>query len=69
MKGLDIRGLTRGHHFDMISKHCSDERGGIDWDLLLEGHQQVVTRKVWGATYKVVFSYCPYEKALIAECK
>ena len=70
MKGLDIniRGLTRGYHFDMISKHCKDG-GNIDWDLLSSGGQQIITRKVWGATHKVVLSYCSYEKVLIAECE
>ena len=69
-KGLDIKieGVTACHHFDMISVHCSDKRGDLDWSLLLKGGDQVVTKQVWGHIYKVVFSYCSYNKILEAEC-
>lgn len=69
-KGMDIKikGVTVGHHFDMIRIHCADKTGDLDWYLLLKGGNQVVTERVWGHTYKVVFSYCSYDDILVAEC-
>jgi len=68
-KGLDIKilGITVGHHFNMISEHVKD-KGNLDWSLLVNNGTQTVTRQVWGHTYEVVFSYCPYDEILIAEC-
>lgn len=69
MKGLDIniKNLTNSNHFDMLSQHCK-EGGDLDWTHLLNGGSQVITRKVWGATYKVTLTFCQKEKVLIAEC-
>jgi len=68
-KGLDItiKGVTAGHHFNMIKEHIRDG-GNIDWKHLLDGGEQIVTRSVWGHTYKILFRYCPYDEILIAEC-
>jgi len=51
----------------MISEHTKD-KGNLDWNLLVNSGTQIVTREVWGHTYEIVFSYCPYEEILIAEC-
>lgn len=68
-KGLDIKieNCTKGYHFDIISDHTKTD-GCLDWELLLYGGNQVVHRMVFTRKIGVTFTWCPYEKILIAFC-